>query len=93
MYIVYMMRPLKSPTALDVYRMTVQAGMETGLSGAQAKRIALVLIAMLTGEHLIRITRVPRAPRVCQVHDADDVVPGRICGRPYPCSEHPARRA
>ena len=25
---------------------------------------------------------------VCQVHDPDDAVPGRICGRPMPCREH-----
>jgi hypothetical protein len=29
-----------------------------------------------------------RAP-ICRVHDADDVVEGRICGRPLPCPEHP----
>lgn len=27
----------------------------------------------------------------CQVHDADDVVPGRICGRPMPCRDHGPR--
>lgn len=26
---------------------------------------------------------------ICRVHDADDVVPGRICGRYLPCREHP----
>jgi hypothetical protein len=26
--------------------------------------------------------------KVCQVHDPDDVVPGRICGGPLPCREH-----
>ena len=25
---------------------------------------------------------------ICRVHDADDVVPGRICGRPLPCRDH-----
>jgi hypothetical protein len=30
-----------------------------------------------------------RAPH-CTVHDEDDVVPGRVCGRPLPCSEHGA---
>jgi hypothetical protein len=25
---------------------------------------------------------------VCRVHDTDDVVPGRICGRPLPCTDH-----
>ena len=25
----------------------------------------------------------------CTVHDADDPVPGRICGGPLPCPEHP----
>ena len=24
----------------------------------------------------------------CQVHDPDDAVPGRICGRPLPCKDH-----
>ena len=28
-----------------------------------------------------------KAP-VCRVHDPDDAVPGRICGRPMPCREH-----
>jgi hypothetical protein len=27
--------------------------------------------------------------RVCPAHDADDVVPGRICGRVLPCTQHP----
>jgi hypothetical protein len=27
---------------------------------------------------------------ICCVHDADDVVPGRICGRPRPCRDHEA---
>lgn len=27
--------------------------------------------------------------RICRIHDADDVVPGRICGARLPCSEHP----
>jgi hypothetical protein len=26
--------------------------------------------------------------QVCVVHDADDVIPGRICGRPLPCRDH-----
>jgi hypothetical protein len=25
---------------------------------------------------------------ICRIHDPDDVVPGRICGRPLPCREH-----
>lgn len=25
---------------------------------------------------------------VCRIHDPDDVVPGRICGRPLPCRDH-----
>jgi len=25
---------------------------------------------------------------ICKIHDADDVVPGRICGRPLPCRDH-----
>ena len=25
---------------------------------------------------------------ICRVHDADDVVPGRICGRTLPCRDH-----
>jgi hypothetical protein len=25
---------------------------------------------------------------ICLVHDVDDVVPGRICGRHLPCPEH-----
>jgi hypothetical protein len=25
---------------------------------------------------------------ICCVHDTDDVVPGRICGRPRPCRDH-----
>ena len=28
------------------------------------------------------------ARSVCRVHDEDDVVPGRICGRPLPCRDH-----
>jgi hypothetical protein len=28
--------------------------------------------------------------RICRVHDADDVIEGRICGRPLPCPEHPS---
>ena len=27
---------------------------------------------------------------ICQVHDTDDVVPDRICGRYLPCKDHPA---
>lgn len=27
-------------------------------------------------------------PRICRVHDPDDVVPGRICGHHLPCREH-----
>ena len=30
---------------------------------------------------------------VCQVHDADDVVPGRICGRKLPCRYHEPTRS
>ena len=29
-----------------------------------------------------------KVDHVCRVHDADDAVPGRICGRPTPCREH-----
>jgi hypothetical protein len=25
---------------------------------------------------------------ICRVHDPDDPMPGRICGRPLPCREH-----
>lgn len=25
---------------------------------------------------------------ICRVHDADDVIPGRICGHPIPCPDH-----
>lgn len=25
---------------------------------------------------------------ICRVHDPEDVVPGRICGRPLPCRDH-----
>ncbi len=25
---------------------------------------------------------------ICRVHDSEDVVPGRICGRPLPCGDH-----
>jgi hypothetical protein len=28
-------------------------------------------------------------PRTCRAHDADDPVEGRICGRAWPCTEHP----
>jgi len=28
------------------------------------------------------------ADRICRVHDPDDLVPGRICGRPLPCRDH-----
>lgn len=27
--------------------------------------------------------------RICRAHDADDPVPGRICGHPMPCPDHP----
>jgi len=27
--------------------------------------------------------------RTCRAHDADDLVPDRICGRPFPCEDHP----
>jgi hypothetical protein len=30
---------------------------------------------------------------VCTIHDADDLVPGRICGRPLPCKDHNAPHA
>jgi hypothetical protein len=29
---------------------------------------------------------------ICRIHDPDDVVPGRICGRPLPCREHEGSR-
>lgn len=29
--------------------------------------------------------------RICRVHDPDDVIPGRICGRPLPCRDHPTK--
>jgi hypothetical protein len=34
------------------------------------------------------LIRLANEDPVCQVHDADDAVPGRICGRPMPCREH-----
>jgi hypothetical protein len=34
------------------------------------------------------ITWCDEMARLCTVHDADDVVPGRICGHPLPCPEH-----
>lgn len=27
--------------------------------------------------------------RICRAHDADDPVSDRICGRPFPCPDHP----
>jgi hypothetical protein len=27
--------------------------------------------------------------RICRAHDADDVVPDRVCGHPMPCPDHP----
>jgi hypothetical protein len=27
--------------------------------------------------------------RICRAHDADDVVPDRICGHRVPCPDHP----
>ena len=35
----------------------------------------------------------PREAPHCKVHDADDPIPGRICGRPLPCHEHGAVRS
>jgi hypothetical protein len=29
--------------------------------------------------------------RICRIHDPNDVVPGRICGRPLPCRDHQPR--
>jgi hypothetical protein len=31
--------------------------------------------------------------RICAVHDPEDVIPGRICGGPHPCTEHPGGRS
>ena len=28
------------------------------------------------------------AGSLCRVHDSDDVVAGRVCGRPLPCRDH-----
>ena len=30
----------------------------------------------------------PATEGICTVHDPDDVVPWRICGRPLPCKDH-----
>jgi len=30
-------------------------------------------------------------PSICRVHDADDPIPGRICGRQLPCKDHTPR--
>ena len=28
-------------------------------------------------------------PRICRAHDADDLVPDRVCGHALPCLDHP----
>lgn len=54
-----------------------------------------VLVSRSKGSELFTVQhRIVRCashsePTVCRVHDADDVVPGRICGRALPCKEHP----
>jgi hypothetical protein len=49
--------------------------------------------AILASPRSTKIMRERASATYCQVHDADDVVPGRICGHPIPCPEHAASLA
>ena len=70
----------------------VPEGIVSARAIAEADRIRTAITRTLNEHDRVAISGVGwtiLAERLlCRVHDEDDVVPGRICGRTLPCSEH-----